>query len=192
MQQIFYTLVSPEEYQRLGKNFPFPVPNSCLNPDCLVKVPPQKHGFYSRNAVTVNFSGRILIRRYRCKYCSKTILYLPSFCLPYFQYTVDTIFTVLSYVLGYRYSLQAFLQLLKHQYWTPSHLQFYARRFLANLKRIKLGLRQLIPGVALPSDNQDKRKGAQMVLRIVAAGFPHIQTFSTRFYAQCGYSFMAP
>jgi len=71
-------------------------------------------------------------------------------------------------------------------------LQFYTRRFLANLNRIKLGLRQLLPRVKLPGDNLDKRRGAKKVLHIVAAGFPRIQTFSTRFYAQCGYSFLAP
>jgi len=192
MQQIFYTSVSPEEYQRLGKNFPFAVPNSCPSPDCLVKVPPQKHGFYERNAMDDNFSRRILIRRYYCKHCNKTVSYLPSFCLPYFQYTIETIFIALCYVLDSRHSLRAYLEFLKHLQRAPSHLQFYARRFLTNLNRIKVGLRQLLPGTCLLPDKQDKRKGAQEVLRIVASGFPQIQTFSTRYYAQCKYSFMAP
>ncbi|WP_220427500.1 DUF6431 domain-containing protein [Desulfotruncus alcoholivorax] len=91
MQQIFYTTATPEEYQRIGKNFPFPVPDSCPNPECLIKVPPQKHSFYERNIIDTNFCGRILIRRYYCKHCGKTISYLPSFCLPYFQYTVEII-----------------------------------------------------------------------------------------------------
>jgi len=192
MQQIFYTSVSPEEYQRLGEDFPFPAPNSCPNPGCLVQVPPQKHGFYARNALTGNFSGRILIRRYYCKHCGKTISYLPSFCLPYFQYAVETILTALCYVLDSQYSLQVCLEFLKHLQWAPSHLQFYVRRFLNNLNRIKVGLRQLLPGTRLPPDEEDKRKGAQEVLRIVTSGFPQIQTFSTRYYAQCKYSFMAP
>lgn len=192
MQQIFYTSVSPEEYYRLGKDFPFPVPDSCPNPGCLVKIAPQKHGFYRRNVVTPDFSARILIRRYHCKYCGKTISYLPSFCLPYFQYTVEVIYTALRYILVFCYSLRASLQLLKRLFWTPAHLQFYARRFFANLYHIKLGLRQLLPRVELPGENPDKREGAKKVLHIVAAGFAHIQTFSTRFYAQCGYSFLAP
>jgi hypothetical protein len=84
------------------------------------------------------------------------------------------------------------LEILKHLNWAPAHLQFYVRRFLNNLNRIKVGLRQLLPGTGLPPDEQDKRKGAQKVLGIVATGFPQIQTFSTRYYAQCKYSFMAP
>lgn len=192
MQQIFYTTATPEEYHRLGENFPFPVPGSCLNPECLVKVPPQKYGFYKRNAIDANFSGRILIRRYYCKYCGKTVSYLPSFCLPYFQYTIEAILMALCYILDSNHSLRACLKLLKNLGWAPAHLQFYLKRFLNNQNRIKVGLRQLIPGISLPPDEQDKRKGAQKVLRIVITGFPQIQTFQARFHKQCGYSFMAP
>jgi hypothetical protein len=196
MQQIFYTPVPPEEYARLGKDFPFPQPTSCPNPGCLVKAPPQKHGFYQRNVIAANFCGRILIRRYYCKYCRTTISYLPSFCLPYFQYTVEIIFTTLWHALVSHHSFSECLNLLKklfeNLYWEASHLQFYVRRFLANLNNIKVGLRQLLPRVSLPQDSPDKKEGARKVLHIVAAGFPQIQTFSSRFYAQCGYSFMAP
>ena len=150
VQQVFYTTLSPKEYHRLGKDFPFPAPNSCPNPACLIQVPPEKHGFYDRNAVDGDFSGRILIRRYHCKYCGKTVSFLPSFCLPHFQYTVETIFTALCYMLDSQHSLRVCLQLLRHLYWTPAHLQFYIRRFMGNLKSIKLGLRQLLPRVNLP------------------------------------------
>lgn len=196
MQQIFFTSVSPEEYARLGKDFPFPQPISCPNPGCLVKVPPQKYGFYQRNAIGANFCGRILIRRYYCKYCRTTISYLPSFCLPYFQYSVEIIFIALWYTLALHHSFPECLKLLKesfeHLHWGASHLQFYIRRFLANLNRIKMVLRQLIPRINLPEDGSDNRKGAQKVLHIVASGFAQIQTFSTRYFAQCRYSFMAP
>ena len=37
MQQIFHTTKTPEEYQQLGRDFPFPVPDHCPNPGCLVK-----------------------------------------------------------------------------------------------------------------------------------------------------------
>jgi len=192
MQQIFYTTATPEEYHRMGENFPFPIPDSCPNPECLAKVPPQKHSFYKRNVISTTFNGRILIRRYYCKHCGKTISYLPSFCLPYFQYTVEIIFTALCHTLNSNYSLRSCLKLLKNLEWTPSHLQFYVKRFLNNLNRIKVGLRQLIPGTRLPPPEEDKRKGAKEVLSIVTTGFPQIQTFATRFYTQCRYSFMTP
>jgi len=196
MQQIFYTTASPEEYYCQGKKFPFPAPTCCPNPACRAKVPPQKHDFYYRNVVTGNFSGRVPIRRYYCKYCGKTVSYLPSFCLPHFQYTVDLIYMALEYLFDAAHSLHTSLQMLKacfkQLYWEPGHLQFYARRFWANLERIKIGLRQLMPRIQLPEQKLDKREGAQKVLRIMATGFPQIQTFSTRYFDQCRYSFMAP
>jgi hypothetical protein len=57
MQQIFYTPVPPEEYARLGKDFPFPQPTSCPNPGCLVKAPPQKHGIVSRKLQLLAIHG---------------------------------------------------------------------------------------------------------------------------------------
>jgi hypothetical protein len=191
MQQIFYTTVSPKEYHQIGKNFFFPVIASCPNPACLVSLPPEKHGFYDRNVIDEKFEGRIMIRRYYCKYCGKTVSFLPSFCLPYFQYTIEMILTVLCYMLDAQHSLRVCLQLLKHLHWSPAHLQFYVRRFLTNLKFIKIGLRQLLPRVDLPEDTLDKKEGARKILHIVTSGFPQIQTFSTRFFAQCGRSFMA-
>lgn len=194
MQLIFYTTVSPEEYSCQGKDFPFPEPAFC--PHCRIKVPPQKHGFFVRNVITADFSGRIFIRRYYCQYCRTTISCLPSFCLPYFQYTVDLIFTGIRLVLGSNFSLRGCLKFLKercrHLYWDISHLQFYLRRFLANLQAIKLGLRQLLPRVQLPEEMLVKRVGAQKVLRLITTGFAHIQSFSTRFYEALGYAFMAP
>lgn len=193
MQQIFCTEVSPEEYQRLARDFPFPVVSSC--PSCHTRVPLQKHGFYRRTVDTGNWNGRIYIRRYRCKRCGKTVSLLPSFCLPYFQYTVELIYMALEHIFSLGHSLRACLVFLKaccHQLsWGPSYLQFYARRFLSNLPRIYLVLRMLLPDVSW-SHEADKRKGAKEVLRLMAAGFPRIQTFSTRFYHQCGHSFMAP
>lgn len=196
MQQIFYTTVSPEEYCHLGKDFPFPKPISCPNPHCRVNVPPQKHGFYHRNTHNGSFSGRIVIRRYYCPYCRTTISYLPSFCLPYFQYTVDLIFFSLKLVLDSNFSLRGCLRLIRERfralYWAFSHLQFYLRRFVANLNSIKMFLRQLNPRISLLEDNPAKREGAQKVLRLLVTGFSPIQIFSTRFYEAQGYSFMAP
>ncbi|CEP66873.1 Uncharacterized [Moorella glycerini] len=77
MQLIFYTTVSPEEYCRQGKDFPFPEPDYC--PHCRLKVPRQKHGFFARNAINDNFSSRILIRR---STANTAILPFPT-CLPF-------------------------------------------------------------------------------------------------------------
>lgn len=189
MQLIFYSEVNPEEYYIAGSDFPFPEPPACLHPDCRVPLPPMPHGFYSRNIITRRFADRILIRRYYCKYCGHTFSYLPSFCLPYYQYAMEMIFLGL---LFHFYRLLPFLNaLVLSMHWQRQHLQFYRCRFKANLKLIQLILRQLIPGVILPVQD-NKIMGAQKVLNIALSGFVTIQAFSTRFFAQCNRSFMAP
>uniref|UniRef100_UPI003B75D314 DUF6431 domain-containing protein n=1 Tax=Desulforadius tongensis TaxID=1216062 RepID=UPI003B75D314 len=60
-------------------------------------MPPKKHGLYSRNYICQDFSNKILIRRYYCPYCGNTFSYLPSFCLPYFQYSIGLIFMAILY-----------------------------------------------------------------------------------------------
>lgn len=168
MQVIFYTLATPEEYFRQGKDFPFPEPQKCLQPECLIPIPPKKHGFYSRNVIDYDFSGRIDIRRYYCKYCGKTISYLPCFCLSYFQYTLELIFFGLMCHFSLECSLTVCLKLVRAMgqsiYWTYQNLQFYLSRFTLNLKRIYIIFRQLLPGVIL---SEETRKGAQRVLYLV-------------------------
>ena len=192
MQFIFYTDLTPKEYSELvDLDSIVPHPKSCLNPACRLPIPPKKHDFYERNCIDIDFAGRIRIRRYYCPYCGMTFSYLPAFCLPFFQYSLRIIvlnlrchfFRLLPFLIGFIRAHQLSLQ--------RQHRQFYARRFLANLKRIQIVLRELLPGLVLP-DEQDIRKGAQKVLRIIRRGFSQFQTFSPRFFAQCNHSFMAP
>lgn len=188
MQLIFHVDCSPEEYYRAGSNFSFPKPDKCLHPTCQQPVPPKSHGFYTRNVITMKFTNRILIRRYYCEYCGHTLSYLPSFCLPHFQYALEMIFLGLLY---HFFKLFPFLlALMQSLYWQRQHLQFYRRRFKANLVRIQMSLRCLIPGIVLP--NETNIKGTQKVLNIIETGFDTIQTFSSKFFAQCNNSFMAP
>ncbi len=191
MQLIFFTHFTPKEYQKLDDDFPCPRPQTCLNPACGIPVPPKAHNFYQRNVIHFLFTGRIKIRRYYCRHCGMTFSYLPSFCLPYFQYSLPIIFLTLW---CHFFKLGLFLKFLIRECQFSlqrQHRQFYVRRFVANLKRIQTGLRDLIPGLVLP-DNLDKEKGAQKVLSIIQAGFAQIRTFSPRFFAQCNRSFMAP
>ena len=191
MQQIFPTDLTPEEFFNLGLDFPFPRPQVCLNPDCRIPVAPKKHGFYARNAIDFKSVYRISIRRYYCPYCGRTFSYLPSFCLPYFQYTLELIFLgLLCHFFKLAFLLLAFLK-ARSVGCQRQHLQFYGRRFLNNLKPIQLGIRQFMPEQELMNlDN--KQKGAQKILGIVLSGFPGIKSFSQRFFAQCNHSFMAP
>ena len=168
MQEIYYTLAIPEEYFHQSRNFPFLKPQKCLQPDCLISIPPKKHGLYSCNAIEPNFSERIDIRRYHCEYCGKTISYPPSFYPPYIQYTLETVFFGLVCHFSLEISLAACIKLFRtvsrYIYWTCQHLQFYASRFIFNLKRIYIVLRQLLPGVILLDLTE---KGTQRVLYLI-------------------------
>lgn len=189
LQLIFYTKTCPEEYFKAGEAFPFPEPKSCMHPNCLMPIAPEKHGFYSRNCISIGFAEKILIRRYYCKYCGHTLSYLPSFCLPYFQYSLMVVFICL---LGIFSGINTLPKALLNWFGLyRQHLQFYKKRFLANQKRIQIVLRQLIPKINLPNTS-DMIKGAQEVLLIVVSGFKEIQAFSSRFFAQSKLSFMAP
>jgi hypothetical protein len=190
LQLIFYTDLTPKEYYELDDvDTIVPRPENCLNPAC--KLPhPKKHDFYERNCIDIGFARRIKIRRYYCPHCGMTFSYLPAFCLPYFQYSLRIIFITLRWQF---FRLVPFLiRFIQEQQLDlqRQHRQFYARRFLANLKRIQIVLRELAPGLVLP-DDEDIRKGAQKVLHIVP-GLAKIQTFSQRFFAQCNHSFMTP
>lgn len=196
MQRIFLTSVSPSEYARLGEAFEFPVPETCLNPECLIPIPPKKHGFYERNCLDFVYRGQILIRRYYCPYCGKTISYLPSFCLPYYQYSLAIIYLVITnYIksgMSYAQTLRQFRNNYPELQLGMQHIEFYILRFLMNLHSIQIGLRQFWPDIALPDSDLDIKRGAKKILHIVKDGFGEIHTFSQRFFEQCKRSFMSP
>lgn len=119
---------------------------------------------------------------------------MPSFCLPYFQYSLKLIYLALECVLKRSFSLRACLALFrgrfKELYWEPAHLRFYVRRFLAVLPRLKLVLRQMLPEISLPGEGNPREEAARML--DILAGFGDIQLFSAGFYDQCGRCFLSP
>lgn len=191
MQLIYFTSLTPMEYFQSGRNISIPEPKECLHSSCGIKIPPEKHGGYERNIITLGQTFKIFIPRYYCSYCGHTFSYLPSFCLPYFQYTLELIFlNLFCHFFKLLPLLRALIQAanlsLKRQ-----HRQFYSRRFLNNLTFIQIGLRSLDPRIRFP-DETDSEKGAQKILAFVLSEFSQIQTFSTRFFAQSNQSFMTP
>ena len=65
-----------------------------------------RHGYYSRNAITRYSIHRINILRVKCPSCGKTHAVLPSFLIPYYQYSLEFIFECLylSFILKKPYS----------------------------------------------------------------------------------------
>ena len=94
-QLMFDAGYSPALYQLQGKTYDFPDMATELCPHCRADHL-EKHGFYTRNLITVGFEGEIIIRRYCCPECRKTVSLLPSFCHPKRTYGIYAIFRLLS------------------------------------------------------------------------------------------------
>ena len=90
LQYIFDAGCSAAIYQLQGKSFGFPDMTTALCPHCR-KEYLKKHGFYGRYLITVDFEGEVMIRRYCCPECGKTVSLLPSFCHPKRTYGVMAI-----------------------------------------------------------------------------------------------------
>ncbi len=191
LQLIFCPDCGVEEYYEADEKFPFPRPLSCLNPACRIPIPPKEHGFYKRNAVGPMGHRRIKIRRFRCRYCGMTFSYLPAFCLPYFQYTLDVI--LLTLWCHFCESVQFLEWFIKASSLNIQRQQraYYAHRFSNNFRGILTVLRGMLPQAELPQ-SEDIEKGAKKVFHIVLSEFQGIQAFSQRFFAQCSHSFMTP
>ena len=95
MQRIFDPGCSAEEYERHGKSFPFPDLAGSLCPACRSDVL-RGHGYYKRYVISAGFDGILLIRRYICKTCGRTVSLLPSFAHPGRAYGIEPITHVLT------------------------------------------------------------------------------------------------
>jgi hypothetical protein len=92
---MFDTGCSPEFYRLQDKSYDFPDLTTSLCPMCRRDYL-RKHGYYERFLITIGFEGEIIIRRYRCHECKKTVSLLPSFCHPKRTYGVLVIIGVLN------------------------------------------------------------------------------------------------
>jgi hypothetical protein len=99
------------EYAKLRKANVFPVKYGCKN--CGYGGRLHRHGFYQRNAITIFATYRIFILRVKCPSCNKTYSVLPSFLIPYHQYTFEHIFLCLFYVYALRHSYLKIVSIFK-------------------------------------------------------------------------------
>jgi hypothetical protein len=92
---MYHAACDPALYQAQGKSHDFPDLMYDLCPQCKGDYL-RKHGFYSRYLITLNFEGEIIIRRYYCRECKRTVSLLPSFCHPKRTYSVLVIFKLIA------------------------------------------------------------------------------------------------
>ncbi len=128
---------SIEHYSVQGKKNIFPVLYGCSNPGCPYKGMLYHHAFYSRNALALTGTYVIWILRYYCPVCKRTFSLLPSFCAPYYQYTMGCIFFILFQLYLRHQKLTAIARKINlssgRSELAYQHISFYRRRFLRNL-----------------------------------------------------------
>lgn len=81
-------------------------PSEC--PNCDKKHPLRKHGTYSRHVCGLFLAPvLIMVLRYYCPNCGKTVSVLPSFCIPHKRYSAGVVSCCLQLVLACTMSLKA-------------------------------------------------------------------------------------
>ncbi|MBM7616191.1 DUF6431 domain-containing protein [Alkaliphilus hydrothermalis] len=194
MQVLFDCSINDYLAKDYGKDVCPPRPQRCLNSKCLIPIPPKKHGGYNRYSISGDYSSHIYIHRFYCPYCGMTFSYLPSFCIPYFQYTLHIIIDILlkSLKLGLSFSkiLETLICIPHLRALSLSHISFYLRRFMKNISWIHLRIRSISSRILLPSLDFEQRKKARDTIDIIKDNFS-IPTFSQRFFEHCHRSFLA-
>lgn len=188
MQRIFDVGCTPREY--IERAIEPARPGVC--PKCKIGKP-HRHGFYHRYCFDGEGWLLIPIRRYRCPRCRLTISFLPSFCIPGFEYSLKVVWRAIHWRLAKRCSLRKCLAKLLAEFpklsWLPQRISFYANRFLGNLPWMEAVLRSVFPRIKL---GLAKEKRAKKVLATVRLGFKQIQSPARLYHEQCGRSFLAP
>jgi len=142
MQQMYDAGCSAGMYQMQGKSYSFPDLSTTVCPMCRGDFL-RKHGFYERNIIEVGFEGQILIRRYICDECGKTVSLLPSFCHPGRAYSTFVIIGVLTeYYVKMQRVCQAVTSFfsLKEVACSRQLLRHYRHRVEENLKRLVMSI----------------------------------------------------
>lgn len=191
MQKIFYTEHSVAEFsQRNEALFP-EAPDRCPHTGCQAYVKQKKHGFYARNIISFEFVGRIIIRRYICPVCDRTISMLPMFCLPHYQYSLLTIFLVLYEYYSKNKSLVRISREQQETYpaMKRRHIRLYKQRFEANRPLIEYGINNISPEGNLWRGQPEIYQWAKEILSGMHKTPPSI--FNIQFHQETGKSFMA-
>ncbi|TCO67590.1 DUF6431 domain-containing protein [Marinisporobacter balticus] len=194
MQFIFDCSISNYIEQEKGKEVAVPILNSCPNPYCKINVAPKKHGGYERYSLSEQYQGHIYIHRRYCPYCGKTFSFLPSFCVPYFQYALHVIIEVLICAfkndISYK-KILAYIWMKFNILFSKQHISFYCNRFTSNLSFVQTILRSINPLVKLPDAHLTKNKKAKKVITTIKNLFPASHSFSEQFFKASNQSFLA-
>jgi len=131
IQQYSQEISDPDRYR----------PDRC--PQCEADRPMTAHGFYCRTLVDVEFDESILVRRYLCHGCKRTVSLLPQFALPYLRFgiTVIALFLIARLLAGRTLGAAAVAARLPGMPYQRG--QFWIRRFQKQAERLCAALATL-------------------------------------------------
>ena len=175
LQIIITTMKSPKEYISQFRTLEMVRPEKC--PICGAQHTLHKHGSYWRNILNEESEERIPIARLCCKICKLTISMLPSFALPYFQYSLKYILRALQLI---------FLITRPTAERNSGLLRFYRRRFYSNVVYLEMFFRD--QGWSGISPREPIEKATKMVCMLTV---PTAETLSQRFHQHHKRTFMA-
>lgn len=192
MQEIFRTSEPPSSFaEKNGLLFP-DAPEACQLPGCRMPIEMKKHGFYERYIISHEYRGYIHIRRYLCSCCGRTVSYLPSFAIPYFQYAICYILVFLDEFFQSGKSLRQYMFWFqqKNDDFSCRHFRYYISRLFRNKKRIQYVLNLTGQGMIPEEDAPNSQMFAKEFLIKALKLHPH--NFSSRFQKLTGKSILAP
>jgi hypothetical protein len=101
----------------------------------------KKHGFYKRYLILLRFFGILLIRRYICKECGRTVSLLPSFAHPGRAYGIEPAVHVLSrfYAKGKRICEIAAVTVCSRQ-----QIRWFRIRAEQNINMLVMGITEIL------------------------------------------------
>jgi transposase-like protein len=136
MVKLHHFGITVKEYYHRGKENIFPDLYGCPHPCCSFEGRLRRHGFYTRNALTLLATYLIVIQRYYCPSCKKTVSLLPSFLAPRFQYSLSCIFFALYQLSVRRIQLHRIAEVINdrahRQELSHQQLSFYRKRICDN------------------------------------------------------------
>lgn len=175
---IFHSFnLSPAQYRHQFKSLDIPRPKCC--PFCKSIHSFHRHGVYWRYVLDGRQEQQYVpAPRFLCRVCRHTLSILPTFVIPFFQYSVPVILSALR---------AWFLKTGNSPNVPAACLRFWRRRFNKNLSRIELFFRSRGAPQVIPQDAKEKT----IKLLCMVSTFPKAETFSQTFQDHCKRHFMA-
>lgn len=178
MQKIFKAEISPRTYHAMGKHYPHPDLTHTLCPHCRKRYL-HRHGFYRRYLIAKGFEGDVLVRRYICPKCSKTVSLLPWFCHPKRTYSMGFIHHTLLGFFSWKGTITSFIQSFSTSYGIPLSRQLlyqYRKRILKNCNRILMELirqfRLHNPISTSPNNEKRVKDALNLIETMVTSPYP--------------------